>query len=179
MNLILIGNFKGDDVNLLQRYKIINDEIKTVYRFHLINIKNDRYTRKFDLSVGDNVSILYIDTLSEIGEGKEYVLHGKVKNVVLLNDLQYKTFDRRELHYQIILDVSEPRGSKLIRLDTYNILDIREYKYDYDLDENTIIIPDDIEEDFRVINKKDNQIISVTTANDPLLNDGVDWGEVK
>lgn len=125
----------------------------------------------FDVTVGDRVSILYIDKLSEIGEEKEYVIHGEVKQILVNNSMMCEICCKPVLHYFLLVDCSDIFGGKVRKLNLHNILDINKYKYDYDLVENPEIRPKQLKETWLVHEITNPQDIDMTRPNDPPVYD--------
>lgn len=164
----------------MKRYVIVDEKQIKVLRLKLRNRQDKKEKRFFDVAEGDMVSILYIDSLEDLGDKKEYVLHGRVVNILVCDRPRCEVCKKAKYHYQIILDVSDTYGSKFVKLDLHKILDIHKYRYDYDLEENPELIPRKIMDDFFVHETWDDQKFSVGAGeNDPLLVDKDTWEEDK
>lgn len=141
-----------------QTYSI--EPIKCI-RLSLRNYRT-RKTKEFDLHQGDFVSILYIDSLNAVGEGKEYQIDGRVIDIKEMAHRSHVTtrddFNIREIpnciaanlnltardinsRFEIVLDCSGRMQSKTMCLNAYNILDIEKFPYKFNLDEDPELVP--------------------------------------
>lgn len=122
----------------MERHHIVGIEPVSTVKLHFKNIRKDsKRCFHFKVSVGDKVSILYIDNIHQVGRGKEYVIEGYVKDIVCNRD----ELHNRILYRSLILDTSTDYDSKETEVYFYNILDIHKYPYKYDLNENIVTVP--------------------------------------
>lgn len=160
----------------MERYQTYSVEPIKCVRLSLRHYKKHK-VKEFDLHQGDFVSILYIDSLNNVGEGKEYQLDGRIADIRKNTDSKYT--DSAYIT-EIILDCGTPRKAKVVKLYACNILDIAKYPYKFDLDENPELVPRII--DGFVVNEiKTPQMLDVGMGNyNPLtrlnLNDRI-FGE--
>lgn len=152
----------------MERYIVTRAQLLPTIRLHLLNRHNELDEKDFDVSVGDFLSILYIDNLYEIGDGKEYVIHCRVIDIKFV-DITTNKFMKHGIY--LLVDAGEKCRSDILELDIDKILDIHRYKFDYDLNENPIIIPDKLTDGFIVNEVKHPQHIDVTIPLDPLIGD--------
>lgn len=155
----------------MQRYKVADIEKKYTIGLKLIDRQNADNIKYFNVTTGEIVSILYIDRLSQIGEEKEYVINGRVISINVIEDPRCEICKDYNIHYSIVLDVSDKYGSKIVTIDTHRILDIHEYPYEYDLVENPTLVPNPLKDGFFVHEIKDNTKYDISTPNDPLITD--------
>ena len=112
-------------------------------RVKLRNIKDSDHIKEVILKVGDKVSLLCIDTRSEIGSGKEYVVEGMIKQIVLhshKNSCCGSSIHGVEI-YKLVIDCSKTNMSRIKHIKTTQLLDIHFLPYTYDLNETTLIMP--------------------------------------
>lgn len=152
----------------MERYKLNGVQKVPTLAMRFINRHNKDDCKVFMTSIGDLVSILYIDKLYEIDEKKEYVIHGRITR-----------FMREEIdtsigivfRYFIQLDASDDGVSHKVNIAVDNILDIHPYEYHYDLEEKVTVFPKRLTDGFYVKESTTPQNIDITVPNDPLLGD--------
>ena len=150
----------------MERYRPINIKLLPTLRIYFENIRTIN-TKIFDITVGDVVSILYIDKLSEIGERKEYQINCRILDIKK-KDL-HKSLMCKEEVYILCVDASVDFETDQRNLFVSNILDIHEYPYKYELVENVEIIPNRLTERFTVHEIVHPQDVDMTVPNDPIL----------
>lgn len=150
----------------MERYKLNSVREVPTLAMKFVNRHNKDDCKIFMASIGDLVSILYIDHLYEIDEKKEYVIHGKI-----IRFIRQTSVNGRLLQYHIELDSSDVGkcDKRIVTVD--NILDIHPYEYNYDLEEKVTIFPKRLKDGFYVKEIVTPQTVDVTVPNDPLLGD--------
>ena len=151
----------------MKRYKTIRALPLHTLRIELENRLKVEENKIVDVTVGDRVSVLYIDKLSEIGEEKEYVIHGEVKEIRVNNSIMFEICHKPCPHYFLVLDASDIHASNIKILNLHNILDINPYEFDYDLEEDPIIKPDPLRETWLVHEITTPQYIDMGRPNNP------------
>lgn len=144
----------------MKRYRCVHKKEVPMIRLEFANIKNECDRFLFDISPGDNVSILYLDDHYEIGKQGEYVVNGKIIRFIYTRD-KNKT---KYLH-SLLVDAGIDYKAKTLELKLRNILDIHTYPYEYDLNENIKVVPD-IRERFFVKEIVHPQTVDMTVIND-------------
>lgn len=156
----------------MKRYRVLGIDPLPTIQLHLINRQNNKDCFKFNISIDDLVSILYIDNIFEIGEKKEYAVHGRIIDI---NYVDIRKSDRNKSIIKkgifIKVDAGERGDSKILVLDAENILDIHKYPYEYNLTEYPKLIPENIRDGFFINEKSYSQKIDVTVPDDVLLKD--------
>lgn len=151
----------------MERYKPIKIDLLPTLRVCFENLRAMNKPKLFDITVGDLVSILYIDKLSEIGEGKEYQINCRILDIKV-KDL-HKSLCKKEKVYMLYVDASVDFNTDKRYLFVSNILDIHEYPYKYELLEHLKLVPDPLTEKFIVHEITHPQDVDMTIPNDPIL----------
>ena len=153
---------------VLKRLKTVKATPLMTLRIELENRLKVEEHKIFDVTVGDRISVLYLDKLSEIGEDKEYVIHGEVKEIRVNNSMMCEICHKPCPHYFLLLDTSDIFGAGHKILNLHNILDINPYPHEYDLVENPEMRPK-LTETWMVHELTHPQDIDMTRPNNPLV----------
>ena len=156
----------------MKRYRATDAFQLPAIRLAFENRQNKKDKYLFDVSVDHRYSILYIDNLYEIGEGKEYPIHCRVKDIKIIQNTDF-VCNRCTNSSEVILviDASRHNESNVMEINVNNILDIHVYPYKYDLEENPKIVPERLSDGFFVNETTYPQRVDMSVPNDPLIGD--------
>lgn len=155
----------------MKRLKVVKATPLSTLRIELENRLKVEEHKIFDVSVGDRVSILYIDKLSDIGEEKEYAIDGEVKEIRVNDSMMCEICHKPCPHYFLLLDCSDIFGAEKRILNLHNILDINKYPFKYNLVENPELRPKQLKETWLVHEITYPQDVDITRPNLPPVYD--------
>lgn len=144
----------------MDRYYVRNTYIEEVKRITLEMEDSSAHSKKdVTITEGELLSFLYIDNLNNVGEKKEYVIKGKVKQILTKSSYLVRSpfaNSNPNIHYNglhddaehmgmtfICVDCSTENNSTIKDLKVINILDVKPIDYEWDLNENPKVYPDD------------------------------------
>lgn len=157
----------------MERYRVKHSFKLDTMRILMENYHDKEDKKYYDVSVGDKVSILYIDNLHNVGDDEEYVINGKVLKIEIYYDILCEECLDAGPHLFLHMDTSNFYGSEIKRIKVHNILDIHPYPYKYNLKEDPIIKPDPLTEVFMVHEIEDDQYVDMTVPNEESLVGGI------
>ena len=127
----------------MKRYKVKSTCVIPCIDLYLVQsnngIKQTKLpdTKKFNIKIGDLVSVLYLERIKDKGI-QESIYNGKIKKIYISSH----TDKNNTTHYNILLDTSNNFISSEKIIKTYNILDINSYPHEYKFDdENKSVKP--------------------------------------